>query len=528
MGSVTVSAQELAVAVERRLKLFAEADAVARIWRKDATVWSSDPSRPELADRLGWLRAAEWMQGQLGRVEELAAEVRGSFDRVVLLGMGGSSLAPEVLWRSFGRQAGWPGFEMLDSTHPAAIAAVGERGDLDRTLFIVSSKSGTTVETVCLFRYFWEKCSGVGQQFAAITDRGTPLERLARDNGFRDVFLNPSDIGGRFSALSMVGVLPAVLMGVNGRRLLARAHEMADRCRTAEGELNPGVALGVALGEAALGGRDKLTLVLSPALSALGLWLEQLVAESTGKDGRGIIPLANEDFGERPGTADDRLFVTVTLAGTRSSGTQVQLRDVERAGHPVIRLELDDRYALGGEFFRWEFATAVAGAILGVNPFDQPNVAESKRNSERVLVEGTVADQGFASGRELAEFLAAVSPGDYVAIAAYLPPSSRIDRKLLGLQTKLRERARVAVSVGYGPRLLHSTGQLHKGGPPKGHFLQVLDRSGADIPVPGEGYTFGDLIAAQALGDFEALSARGRPVLRFSSLASFERALASV
>lgn len=530
---MSVTAAALSEAVEQRLARLAGDDVIRRIWDRDPMVWNGSPETPELADRLGWLTVCDWTVTQLDELERLRDDVRDAFDRVLLLGMGGSSLAPEVLARCFGRQQGFPAFEMLDSTHPAAVRSAAERAPLDRTLFVVASKSGTTIETMSLYDYFWSRVAGRGAQFVAITDAGTPLERLAVERGFRAVFTNPADVGGRYAALSLFGVVPAALMGLDVRRLVDEGRRMADACRAgADVAANPGARLGVLVAEAALAGRDKLTLCLDPIVRSFGLWAEQLVAESTGKDGKGIVPVSDEDLSDPPAYADDRLFVTLALEGTRNSGTLTGMRAIVRQGHPMHHLEWDGRYAVGAEFFRWEFATAVMGHVLGVNPFDQPNVAESKANTKRVLEGGETREgREGREGREAREgtgierFLERVRPGEYVALLAYLPPSWRMDQQLTRLQTALRDRVRAAVTVGYGPRYLHSTGQLHKGGPPKGHFIQIVDRSGVDVEVPGAEFSFRRLIDAQAAGDYAALAARDRPILRVEGLEMLERAV---
>jgi hypothetical protein len=388
---------------------------------------------------------------------------------------------------------------------------------------MISSKSGTTQESDSFFRYFWERTGGRGSQFVAITDPGTPLERLADERRFRRTFLNPPDIGGRYSALSFFGLVPGALIGVDLETLLHRAHRMAEACAACVPTLeNPGAWLGAILGEGAAAGRDKLTLVLSPAIASLGLWLEQLIAESTGKDGQGILPVADEPLGTPEVYGPDRLFVSMTVAGEVDRDAEARLSTLEEAGHPVVHLRLDDRYDLGQEFFRWEFATAVAGAVLRVNPFDQPNVAESKANTKAVLAKRNPPSPA-ASAAELERFLGAIGPGDYLAIMAYLPPTAENDRRLAGIRLRLRDRLKVATTLGYGPRFLHSTGQLHKGGRPVGHFLQLTERSKEDLPIPGESFSFGQLEAAQAEGDLLALRARGRPAIRIEDLGLVER-----
>ena len=494
-----------------------------RIWSRDPTVWKPDPKTPEIADRLGWLTVGEMMAQQVKTLAAFADEIRREFDRIVLCGMGGSSLAPEVLWRTFGRRPDYPSLTVLDSTDPRAVTAAVAARDVAKTLFLVSSKSGTTQETDCLYRHFWDRTGQRGSQFVAITDPDTPLARLAGERRFRRAFLNPKDIGGRYSALSYFGLVPAALIGIDVGALLHRAHRAAEATApvvpTAQ---NPAAWLGAMLGEAALAGRNKATFVLSPGIGSFGLWVEQLIAESTGKEGTGIVPVAEEPLGAPDVYGRDRVFVALTLAGEASQATESQLSALTAAGHPVVRLTLEDRYDLGQEFFRWEFATAVAGAILRINAFDQPNVAESKQNTKDVLARGQPPTPP-ATAAELDRLLAGVAPGDYLALMAYLPPTAENDRRLAAARLRLRDRLKVATTLGYGPRFLHSTGQLHKGGPPVGHFVQITERAGPDVAIPGVPYTFGQLEAAQAEGDLRALRNRGRPAVRIDSLTLLER-----
>ncbi len=493
-----------------------------RIWARDPTVWKPDPATPEITDRLGWLVVGKAMAQQVKSLAAFAEEARSQYERVVLCGMGGSSLAPEVLWRTFGAAPGHPSLHVLDSTDPAAVRGA-EQGDIARTLFLISSKSGTTQESDSFFRYFWERTGGRGDQFVAITDPGTPLEALAGRRDFRRAFLNPPDIGGRYSALSYFGLVPAALLGIDLETLLHRAHRMAEACSAFVPSLqNPAAWLGAILGESALAGRDKVTFALSPAIASFGSWAEQLIAESTGKEGRGIVPVVDEPLGPAEVYGDDRVFVSMALEGEPDAGVEARLSALEKAGHPVVHLRLDDRYDVGQEFFRWEFATAVAGAVLGINAFDQPNVAESKANTKTVLAKNSPTSPP-ATASELEAFLQGIRPGDYLAIMAYLPPTPENDARLGALRTRLRDRLAVATTLGYGPRFLHSTGQLHKGGRPIGHFLQITGRSTRDLPIPGETFTFGRLEAAQAEGDLLALRSRGRPAIRIDDPGMLER-----
>ena len=493
----------LAGAVDDRLSRMANDDVVRRAWAGDHTLWKPDPT--EIEDRLGWLTVIDAMSEQLPDLRSFASEVTADgYTTAVLMGMGGSSLAPEVFSKTFGTAQGALTLEVLDTTDPADIAAVDGQLDLDRTLFIVASKSGTTLETLSHLAYFWERIPD-GAHFIAITDPGTPLEATARERGFRRVFANPPEIGGRYSALSYFGLVPAALLGVDLEPLLARASEMqlaCDECVPAPD--NPGAWLGAVLGEGALAGRDQLTLLLPDALASLGTWIEQLIAESTGKEGRGILPVEGEPLGPPGVYGDRRLFVAI--------GHHDGLDALEAAGHPVVRLPYDgDPQQLGAEFFRWEFATAIAGHVLGINAFDQPNVQQAKDATARILG----GDEAVPDTLALSELLDGVGAGDYVAIQAYVPRTAEFDARLQGARLKLRDRLRVPTTVGYGPRFLHSTGQLHKGGPDGGRFIQVIDDDAvADLSIPGQPYTFGTLKRAQALGDLVSLLTLGRRVAR--------------
>ena len=457
--------QTVDAAIAHRLQAMDNAQLCKRIWARDPTVWKDDPATPEIRDRLGWLTVGKAMAQQVKPLKAFADEIRKDFERVVLCGMGGSSLAPEVLWRTFGAAPDHPSLDVLDSTDPGAVGKVEQRADPAKTLFIISSKSGTTQESDSFFRYFWERTGGRGQQFVAITDPGTTLEKLAGERGFRRVFLNPPDIGGRYSALSFFGLVPAALIGVDIETLLHRAHRMAEASASCVPTLeNPAAWLGAILGESALAGRDKATFVLSPGIASFGLWVEQLIAESTGKEGKGILPVADEPLATPEVYGADRLFVSMALAGEADSETESRLAVLERAGHPVVHLRLDDPYDLGQEFFRWQFATAVAGAVLRINPFDQPNVAESKGNTKAVLAKGGAVTPA-ASAAELEKFLGGIAPGDYLAIMAYLPPTPENDRRLSSIRLRLRDRLKVATTLGYGPRFLHSPASSTKVAP---------------------------------------------------------------
>ncbi len=519
-------------AVDTALGKIAEGRVVARIWEHDHTVWRQDPA--EIANRLGWLEAPETMKEALGPIEELVDRVRADgYTHALLLGMGGSSLAPEVMRRTFGVKEGYLDLAVLDSTDPAAVLSHARRLDPSKTLFIVSSKSGTTVESLSFFKYFYNKvleaagAASAGDHFIAITDPGSKLARTAENLGFRKTFLNDPNIGGRFSALSYFGLVPAALIGADARRLLDRAATMARYCGggPTPDEYNLASRLGAAMGALALAGRDKLTLIASRAPAGFGDWVEQLIAESTGKDGRGILPVVGEEPGPPEIYGDDRTFVQIKSKDDRSRDAAADA--LREAGHPVMVASLADEYDLGGQFFLWEMATAVAGYLLEVHPFDQPNVEEAKalaREMMSVFVErGALPDDEPAvlNPATLEEFLSKAKRGDYIAIHAYLAPNPRTDSALNALRLKLRDKYRLATTVGYGPRFLHSTGQLHKGDAGRGLFVQFTSDDLADIPIPDEpgsdrsSVTFGVLKTFQAAGDRRALQQAGRRVIRF-------------
>lgn len=517
--------------VRARLEAWRDERLASRIWSRDHTVWSSREV-PELTDRLGWLDLPAASSAALDEQLEFADEVVAEgFEAVILLGMGGSSLAPELFQATFGNAPRHPRLQVLDTTHPAAIAAMRRSVPLRSTLFVVSSKSGTTIESTSLLEYFWETISEVssepGRQFVAITDPGTPLERLARERRMRRVFLAPADVGGRYSALSVFGTLPGALVGLDLHRLLQRARMMAVASGPGVDEAsNPALQLGAVLGEAALAGQDKVTFQTSPAADGLPAWLEQLIAESTGKNGLGIVPVAGEQAGEPSIYGSDRLFVSIVV--DEDEPDENPLEALEEAGFPVVTVRLADRYDVGQEIFRWEMATAAAGSILGIQPFDQPDVSLAKDFAREAMAarekqppearktpvpETTCADASVLASAVIA-LIGQARPGDYVAIQAYLEPRSETSRALDELRRVLRNRTRLATTAGYGPRFLHSTGQLHKGGPNTGLFLQIVDEPTDDLPIPGTGHTFSQLLRAQAIGDYRALVERGRRILR--------------
>ena len=535
-------------ASERRVKAaLAEMDRARfaeRLWRKDATLWKADDPahQAEIAIRLGWLDVAETMRAKVGELTAFADEVRHTgFRRAVLCGMGGSSLAPEVLRATFGVARGYLDLAVLDSTDPAAVRTALASSDPGHTLYIISSKSGGTTEPNVFFQVFWEQVRAArgehaGENFVAITDPGTAMERRAREHGFRRIFLNPPEIGGRYSALSYFGLVPAALLGIDVARLLDRATRMMRACGPAvSATQNPGLYLGAVMAALARAKRDKLTFVVSDRLSTFGYWTEQLIAESTGKDGTGIVPVEGEPLGPSAAYGKDRLFVYLRLGAKYDRAVAA----LARAGHPVITLRLEDAYDLGGELFRWEIATAAAGFLLGIDPFDQPNVQESKDNTVRLLAEvgrtGTLPDAGDALATGAVDFaprllahVKSTRAGDYVALTAYVERTPARERLLRELRTAIRERFKVATTVGYGPRYLHSTGQLHKGGPASGVFIQLSGDHAADLAIPGETYSFAVLEAAQALGDYQSLAARQRRVLRVRLGADGEAGLRAV
>ena len=537
----------LAREVKGTLAEWAAGDKMARLWRGDSTLWTG---RDE--DRwVGWLRLVEQQRARREEFGRVSEDVRlAGFGHAVVLGMGGSSLCPDVFARTFGRVPGHPVLRVLDSTVPAQIRSVEREIDLRRTLFLVASKSGTTAEPAALLAYFLDRTRSIlgsqaASRFVAITDPGTDLEKIAQREGFRKIFHGVANVGGRFSALSHFGMVPAAAMGVSVPRLLDRALVMVDACAADRpADENPGLVLGVVLGAAARDGMDKLTVVASPGVAGMGDWVEQLVAESLGKLGKGIVPVV----GERPGTpranGEDRLFVYIRLAYAPSEEQDRAVSALERSGAPVVRIDVSDPADLGQEFFRWEIATAVAGAILGVNPFDQPDVEAAKIAARKVTsaVEETgalppetpvLAGDGlrlFAdpeNARFLADAALDASPagwirahlsrlgkGDYFALNAFLEQSPPVAAALQEIRESVQATARVATTVGFGPRFLHSTGQLHKGGPNSGVFLEITADDAEPLPIPGRRFGFGELCRAQARGDQDVLAGRGRRILR--------------
>ncbi|MGZ8385104.1 MAG: glucose-6-phosphate isomerase, partial [Nitrospira sp.] len=506
--------------IRRTLDDLANSHAIERMWTRDHTLWKPDPT--EIENRLGWLTVLDHMQDGLADLRSFAQASReASTTDVVLLGMGGSSLGPEVLRCTFGSSKGSPRLWVLDSTVPGWVRQVTTAIQPARTLFLVASKSGGTIEVMSLFVHFWElvqrtKGNRGGAQFVAITDPGTGLEQLARERGFWRTFTNPPDIGGRYSVLSYFGLVPAALLGLDVGKLLARALAMREACRKPlPVKQNPGAALGAMMGTMVRAGRDKLTLIMSPAINSFGMWMEQLLAESTGKEGTGLVPITGEPLATPKAYGTDRVFVYLRLKGDRNTSLDRSATALQRAGHPVLRLDLADRYDLGGEFFRWEFATAIAGHTLGIHPFDQPNVQESKDNTGRVLkeveIQGALPPVAACTPKQaLTQLLEQAAPNRYLSILAYTTPSPQMEAALRALRKAVMLRHHLATTAGYGPRYLHSTGQLHKGGPNSGLFLELVDAMKPDLPVPGKFYTFGTLAQAQAIGDLQSLHTHQR------------------
>ncbi len=503
-----------APAVNATTASWTQSGLVDRFWSGDPTIWSDDPDTPELANRLGWIDLYDTMRPELADIERVAGEVAARSDHVVLCGMGGSSLAPDVFSAVFGSTEGFPELLVLDSTHPGAVLAIESKIDPQRTTFVVSSKSGTTLETLSFFRYFWAATGGDGDRFIAVTDPGSKLAALGRDRGFHAVFEANPNVGGRFSALTHFGLVPAALMGVDVAALLDTAAHLAAQADP-NASRDPVAGLGIALGEAAKAGRDKLTILTSPSLSAFPAWMEQLIAESLGKDGTGIVPVADEPIGDPSVYGPDRVFLSYQLHGEHAP----DLERLSKAGFPVIGFELPAASSLGYEMLRAEGFTAVAGAVLGVHPFNQPNVEAAKDFARKAMsgdldlesVETLTGSEGVAALVRLVDDL---EPGGYFGVHAYLPPGDELWAAITDLRIAVRARSGVATTAGWGPRFLHSTGQLHKGGPAGGAFVQLVDTPGAHLAVPETENTFDEVVSAQSAGDLAALIDAGRDVIR--------------
>jgi glucose-6-phosphate isomerase len=551
-----------------------------RLFARDVTLWTTDPRVGEaISERLGWLDAPAHFADRTAGLEGFGdAVVDEGYTTAVVAGMGGSSLAPDVLHRTFGNLDGYLALRILDSTDPAAVAATLDDLDPLRTLVLIASKSGTTTEPNAFLAYAWARAEAAlkavphhryehpGAYFAAITDPGKSVEAIAHTDDFREVFTNPPDIGGRYAALTYVGLVPASLIGIDLDALLASASAMLGACREPDPALNPGLSLGLAIGTLATAGRDKLTFLADDEIASFGAWVEQLIAESTGKRGVGIVPVDLEPLGAITTYGSDRVFVRISMSGGTDGGREALAAAAEAAGHPVIRIDIADPIDLGAEFIRWEVATAIAGAVLGIDPFDQPNVEEAKQlTRERLESVGHGSDReerrapseqagpvasgdglvlhGDAALRltagdgdvvgELARHLARRRPSAYLCLQAFIAPTPAADEAIARIRTLLRDRTGRATTAGYGPRFLHSTGQLHKGGAPIGWFLQLTSDHPVDREIPDWPYTFGQLIDAQAAGDFAAIESHDLPILRVhlgadpvAGLAALERALA--
>jgi transaldolase / glucose-6-phosphate isomerase len=537
--------KELSAAVAASLDDWKKNNKVARLWQKDASLWSNTDENKWL----GWLTIVEQQLANLATLKQLAGEVKkAKFKHVLLLGMGGSSLCPEVLRMTFGKIAGFPELHVLDSTDPAQIKAIEKKVDLKKTLCIVSSKSGSTLEPNIFKQYFFERVKKavgeklVGSRFIAVTDPGSKMQQVAEADKFWKIFAGDPSIGGRYSALSNFGMAPGAAMGMDLGKFLKTAQEMVRACGPGSvADSNPGVILGTIMGVAANHGRDKITIITSPKIFDLGAWLEQLIAESTGKIGKGIIPVDREKLAKPDVYGNDRLFAYLRLANKPNSAQDAAVAAIEKAGHPVVRITLPNVYALGQEFFRWEIATAVAGSIIGIDAFNQPDVEASKIETKKLTSQyeatGSLPPEspflvskdarlfaddkntaalsgGETLGEILKTHLSRIGAGDYFAVLGYIPMNAENEKALQTIRTSVRDGKKVATCLGFGPRFLHSTGQAYKGGPNSGVFLQITCDDASDLPVPGQKYTFGVVKAAQARGDFAVLAERGRRALR--------------
>ena len=555
--------ESLAMAVKATTADWQSGGKMQRLWQRDAKLWTGTDE----ANWLGWLDIVEEQIAQHDQLAKLAKEIQArGFQDVLLLGMGGSSLCPEVLRMTYGRVTHFPTLHVLDSTDPGQVKAVEHLIDIPKTLFIVSSKSGTTLEPNIFKQYFFERTKQavgavkVGSQFIAITDPGSKMQQVAESDRFLHVFFGRPSIGGRYSALSNFGMVPAAIIGVDTKKFLDRAAAMVKACGAAVSvEENPGAALGIVLGTAANAGRDKVTIITSPGIADLGAWLEQLLAESTGKIGKGIIPVDKEHLTTPDIYGNDRVFVYVRLESGPDADQDAKVAAIEKAGHPVIRIAMPDIYELGAEFFRWEIATAVAGSIIGINAFNQPDVEASKiatreltsayeKTGSLPAEKPVVEDSGIklftdeknavelaklAGGdQSLAGYLKAhlsrIKAGDYFAVLGYIQMNAEHEQSLQAVRHAVRDKKRVATCLGFGPRFLHSTGQAYKGGPNSGVFLQITCDDSVELPVPGQKYTFGIVKAAQARGDFQVLADRGRRALRVHLGSNLKAGLATL
>jgi len=555
--------ESLAATVKTTIADWQSGGKMKRLWDRDASLWTGDDE----SKWLGWLDIVEEQTAHQDEHDKLAKEVRQrGFEHILLLGMGGSSLCPEVLRMTFGRIPQFPNLHVLDSTDPAQVKAFEHQIDIAKTLFIVSSKSGSTLEPNIFKQYFFERtkqtvgATKAGSHFIAITDPGSKMQQVAEGDHFLHVFFGRPSIGGRYSALSNFGMVPGAAIGMDTRKFLSRAAEMVRACGPGTSvEENPGAALGIILGTAANAGRDKVTIITSPGISDLGAWLEQLLAESTGKIGKGIIPVDREALTSPDIYGNDRVFAYVRLENGVDADQEAKVAAIEKAGHPVVRITIADTYELGAEFFRWEIATAVAGAIIGINAFNQPDVEASKiatRNltseyektgslpAEKPILEDSgvklftddknAADLAKAAGGDkslvgyLKAHLSRIKARDYFAVLGYIQMNAEHEQSLQKIRHAVRDKKHVATCLGFGPRFLHSTGQAYKGGPNSGVFLQITCDDAVELPVPGQKYTFGIVKAAQARGDFQVLAERGRRALRVHLGSNLKAGLATL
>jgi transaldolase/glucose-6-phosphate isomerase len=541
--------ETLATAVKAAVADWQSTGKMQRLWQRDASLWTGDDE-----DKwLGWLDITEEQIAHHAELRNLAKEVSGAgFKDVLLLGMGGSSLCPEVLRMTFGKTSGYPDLHVLDSTDPAQVKEFENKIDIAKSLFIVSSKSGSTLEPNIFKQYFFERTKEVvgaekaGSHFIAITDPGSKMQKVAEADHFRHIFFGRPSIGGRYSALSNFGMVPAAVLGIDTKKFLDRTQEMVRACAaSAHVEENPGAVLGIILGTAAKNGHDKVTIITSPDISDLGAWLEQLLAESTGKLGKGIIPVDREELAAPESYGHDRVFAYIHTERATDGAVDAKVAALEKGGHPVVRISMADVYDLGAEFFRWEIATAVAGSILGINAFNQPDVEASKiatRNltseyektgslpAEKPVLEdqaiklftdeknSAALAKAAGADKSLAGYLKAhlnrIGSGDYFAVLGYIQMNAEHEKSLQTIRHGVRDKKHAATCLGFGPRFLHSTGQAYKGGPNLGVFLQITCDDALDLPVPGQKFTFGVVKAAQARGDFQVLIERGRRALR--------------
>lgn len=535
--------------VQKILNKWEKENIVARFWNKDPFIWKENPEEhKELSNRLGWIDLPFSIEEKISELENFASEIKNEFTNVLLLGMGGSSLCPEVLSNSFGSAEGYPTLEILDSTHPDSIKKILNNYNLEKTLFIVSSKSGSTIETMSFYHTFFNEISKInnnpGNQFVALTDSNTSLEKLAKEKKFRKIFSTPEDVGGRFSALTYFGLVPAALIGIDLRKYVLNVKEFAEKIKnTSLLQENEAFYPGALLGQSFLDGIDKLTFFVSTKIKSLPYWIEQLVAESTGKEGKGILPIVDENFSDKNIFGNDRLFVFITFENENSLTEQINY--LSSLQFPIIEIKLNDIYDLSQEFFRWEIATALAGVVMKINPFDQPNVQAAKtlaieslnyyKKNKKLLIDSPVIEDdnfalfgmknNFSTKEYLQNFLETLNANDYFAILAFLPYSKNIENYLNEIRHKVRDKYKVATTLGFGPRYLHSTGQLHKGGKNNGRFILLTNEIIDDTLVADEFYSYSTLITAQAIGDFKALMNLNRSVIRIHIKDEIEKGL---